>query len=85
MFQSNPRELKTYLCKDKYAENHNSFIYNSQKLETTHCPPQDERINELLYRHTIEYYLAKLRIPDTYKRMNETQNNYAHFKKQIKW
>ena len=59
IFQSNPREFKTYSCKGKYADDHSRFICNSQKLETSHCPSQDERINKLWYRHTMEYYLAK--------------------------
>ena len=33
-----PREIKIYLNKDLHADVHGSFIYNSQKLETTQMP-----------------------------------------------
>lgn len=44
-----------FIKKDLYKDDHNSFIHNIQKLETSYLPI-NKKVDKLQHMHTVEYY-----------------------------
>ena len=52
------KKTKTLIQKDRNPNVHSISVFNSQDMETTHCPSTDVWLEKMWYVYTMEYNSA---------------------------